>query len=73
MMQEVSRRNYIGDDGLAYVVVEMKPVLTTKPIDGPAVTGYGTSEFRLEGNGLLYDKDNDCFEIATTGVMIRPA
>ena len=72
-MREVSRKNYIGDDGLTYVVVEMKPVLTTKPISGPTARGYGTSVFRLEGNGLLYDKDDDCFEIATTGVTIRPA
>jgi len=71
-MQEVGRKDYVGDDGKRYTVVELKPVLSVKLLNEPRLTGLGASVFQLANGGLLYDRDDDCFEIAATGVVIRP-
>jgi hypothetical protein len=73
-MQEIGRRDYIGDDGNHYVVVEFKPSIVRQPIAGDRVKVIGTSQFRLStGEELFEQSEDDVFEIEDTGVVIRPA
>ncbi|OCJ02456.1 hypothetical protein A6U86_32255 [Rhizobium sp. AC27/96] len=73
-MQEIGRRDYIGDDGNHYVVVEFKPSIVRQSIAGGPVKVLGTAQFRLStGEDLFEQGEDDVFEIEDTGIVIRPA
>lgn len=73
-MQEIGRRDYIGDDGNQYVVVEYKRNIVRDPIAGGPVKVLGTARFRLStGEDLFEQGEDDVFEIEDTGIVIRPA
>jgi hypothetical protein len=71
---EVGRRNYIGNDGKSYTVVEWVNMVSENMISGQRPTAYGTTEVLLaDGTSLLDTDEDDVFEISTSGVIIRPA
>lgn len=71
---EVKRRNYLGNDGKPYTVVEWATVVSESLISGPRSSAHGTVDVLLADGTVLLDTDeDDVFEVSSTGVIIRPA
>lgn len=68
---EAERFTAVADDGTRYTVVRLQTIMQTATLSGRPSSHKGGFDFALANGGKVIPLDQDRFEIAKTGQVIR--